>query len=397
LIIKHSYEDNALKDLNRTLSVVENMFRGSIDFKQNTFNVLYISSLIISPYVKYKGIRLLDRIKHICSIDPRKIICLIRTTAPSYFPGGRGKHNRTSMRKLQQKAVDYLRDKCYVIVYDPSKPVCAFLNHAKFVIYYHIYHDIHNTASAVYTIKYYGSTNFTSSGLAYIWDLKGRKIGNYEEYVVTRCTKSGLNKGDIFYLKEVEELIRYKSKLYTDPSFLINYLDMHLRYLKYILHDSQQAISGTPLGLLLKTYLKLSITYSQFLALLDEIPGKRITWKIQNQLFEILEPMDPFIIEMITPTITDETKDQHIKELELKEFEMIAQELELNDKELRENILEFIKIIKTTDELLRRDYLRYISNIKDYFDEKEKDFYIMIREYGSKHAEKLESLLRTYY
>ncbi|GEM_PF-1275451 len=388
MIIKHSYDDNALKDLNRVLSVIENKFRRCIYWRHDVFDILYVSSLIISPYIRYNGIRLLNRIKNICNEDPSKFICLIRTTAPSYFPGGRGKYNRTSMRILQQKAVDYLRDKCYVIVYDPSKPVCAFLNHAKFVIYYHIC----STEKTIYHMKYYGSTNFTVSGLAYIWDFKGRgKIGNYEEYVVTQHIKSGLNKNDIFYLKELRELIKYKSTLYTDPNYLRKYLTTHLRHLEYILHYSKQAISGTPLGLLLKTYLKLSITYSQSLALLDEIPGKRITRKIQDKLFEILEPMDPFVIEMITPTIMEETEDQHIEE-----FEIIARELELKDRELREKILEFIRVIETIYELLGREYLRHIPYIKDYFDDKEKDFYDIVKSYSYKYVEKIESLIRTY-
>ncbi len=351
--IKRPFDDKALKDLDQILSSIEIRFRDCIYKGHDVFDILYVSSLIISPYVKYNGIRLLDKIKSISNIEPRRIICLIRTTAPSYFPKKRGKGSRISMRTLQKKAIDYLRDKCYVIVYDPYQ---TFLNHAKFLIYYHIC----NSEKNIYRIKYYGSTNFTAKGLAYIWDLKGKgKIGNYEEYVVARHILRRLNKHDVFYLDEVKKLIKHKARLYTDLGYLSRFLYTHLHRIELILGNSRQIVSGTPLGLLFKTYLDLATVYSQSLALLDEIPGKKVTEEIQNDLFEILEPIDPFVIEMITPINVEKKISPRYYNVDsiIEEFEILARDLELKDKDLRNTILEFINVIENTRNLLQKRYL----------------------------------------
>jgi len=310
--------------------------------------------------------------------SPYNFICVIRTTAPSYFP----RTKRKNIWSLQKKAIDYLRDKCYVVVYDPNQ---TFLNHAKFLIYYHIC----LSEKIIYRRKFYGSTNFTATGLAYIWDLKGKgKIGNYEEYVITNHgAKLRLNKYDIFYLNEIKELIEHRAKLYTDQNYLKKFLTKHLNRLRFILKYSRKIVSSTPLGLLFRTYLNLVILYSQTYALLDEIPGKKLTEEIENNLVEIQEPMDPFEIEVIVPISVED------KDVGLEEFEALARDLNLKDKELRESIVEYIKLIQNTYKIIRDKYVSNINTINYYYDSKEKEFLQFIEEYGYSHIKSIRKLI----
>jgi len=84
--IKSHNSDNALRALWNMVSFIETRTRECIQMQHNATSILYISSLIISPYVEYNNERLLDKIRSLVSMSPSNFICLIRTTEPSYFP-----------------------------------------------------------------------------------------------------------------------------------------------------------------------------------------------------------------------------------------------------------------------------------------------------------------------
>lgn len=99
MFIKYPNSDNALRSLWNMITFVRDRFSNCVRQNHDAVAILYISSLIISPRVAYRGNQLLDEIHNLVNLSPRNFICLVRTTAPSKFPG------RT--KSLQEQAVDF--------------------------------------------------------------------------------------------------------------------------------------------------------------------------------------------------------------------------------------------------------------------------------------------------
>ncbi len=313
----------------------------------------------------HNGIRLLDEIHNIVNMSPRNFICLVRTTAPSYFRG--------NMRTLQRQAIDVLRDRCYTVIYDPRH---EFLNHAKFIVYY----QICRSENIIYHGKYYGSTNLTVVGLAY---KRGtRRIGNYEEYTITGLRpKFRLSNSDEFYLNEALELITHKALLYTNRNYLRKYLSDHLKYMEQVLQNSRRIASGTTLGELYSAYMDLVVAYNQTYALLDEVPGKKLTEEIEVKLMEVKLPINIFELEMIIPV--DE-----------KHSEILAKDLGLGYNELRKMIKEYIDNVKRAHKLIRSEYLSVLEEISNYFDSGEQKFIEFIKSNNEFHRNSLIKVIK---
>jgi len=363
MLIKYPTLDNALKSLQNIVSFIERKFNNCINQRHDFITIIYISSLIISPNVVYKGCRLLRRIHDLIRFSPKNIVCLIRTTAPSVFP--------KRMKLLQEQAIEFLKDKCYIVIYSPTK---EFLNHAKFFIYYHVCFS----EGVIYHGKYYGSTNLTIAGLAF--DRKSGH-GNYEEYNISNPrTKLNLNKGDIFHLSEVFNLIVHKASLYIDTDYLRKYTNDHLLYLNKILQESHEVVSGTTLGELYQTYISLLVTYNQTYAFLDEVPGKKLTRKLKEKLAEIKPPISPFELEVMIPI---DTEYAHL----------IAKMLTFQNATLRKEIKEYIDVLKEAHKIIKEKYLNILGNIEDYFDAKELDFLKFITHNSNYHKKIIKKLI----
>ena len=360
--IKYSNSDNALRSLWYIISFIEGRFNNCIGEKHNAITILHVSSLIITRRVSYNNVQLLDRIRDLISLSPRNFICLVRTTAPSYFHG--------NMKYLHNQAIDFLRDKCYVVLYDRKK---EFLNHAKFFIFYHVCFS----ERVIYHGKYYGSTNLTQTGLSY----NSSRVGNYEEYNVTNPRpKLNLSGADLFYLGEVLEQINHKENLYTDNNYLKSFLLEHLENINTILQRSTKIISGTTLGELYEAYINLLISYNQTYALLDEIPGKKLTEEIKRKLMEIKPVTNPFELEVMIP------KD-------IKNAELLAEDLRLKDTELKKVINEHIEIVREAYKLINEEYLSILESVSEYLDEKERIFLDFIKSSSNYHRESIEKAI----
>ena len=364
MFIKYPDSDNALRSLWNMIMFVRDMFSNCIHQQHDAVAILYVSSLIISPRVAYEGNQLLDEIHNLVNLSPRNFICLVRTTAPSNFPG--------RMKSLQEQAIDFLRDKCYIVVYDPKR---EFLNHAKFLIFYHVCFS----ERIIYHGKYYGSTNLTIAGLAY--RRSSRSVGNYEEFSTTNPRpKLNLNRGDIFYLNEILDLIVHKASLYTDPNYLRKYLTDHLMYVESILQHSRRIISGTTPGEPYETYVDLLITYNQTYALLDEIPGKKLTKELEKELTEIKPPMNPFELEIMIPTNVEQA-------------ELLAKDLGLQHTELRKMIKDYIDVVEKAYRLIKERYLTVLKEIRNYFDIKEHSLMEFIERNNTYHKKSLVKMI----
>jgi len=276
------------------------------------------------------------------------------------------------MRIFQKQAIDLIRDRCYTIVYHPG---CEFLNHAKFAVYYQICFS----ENIVHHGKYYGSTNLTVAGLAY---RRGtRNVGNYEEYMVAdprpkSISTRGLTRGDKFYLNEALELIIHKASLYTDPNYLRRYLLSHLTYMEQVLYHSRRVVSGTTLGELYCAYVDLMMIHNQSYALLDEVPGKKLTEKLEIKLMRIKPPINTFELEMLIPV-----NEKH--------GEMLAKDLGLGYESIYNLVKEYIDVVEKAYKLIKNGYLAVLGEIKNYFDSKEQKFVEFIESNNVYHKNSL--------
>ena len=351
MMIKQPDSDNALVKLWNVLRFLRNRLENCVRQDHNSISILYISSLIIAPNVSYRGIRLIDKIKNLVNTSPRNFICLIRTTTPKWFKG--------IMRRLQEQSVDYLRDRCYVVLFSRKH---EFMNHAKFLIFYHICYS----ERIVYYGKYYGSTNLTMAGLS---GRSGGSRGNYEEFNVTGPrTKFYLSSSDdARIIGEVRYLMVHKALLYTDIHYLRNYLYTHLRQLNNAINRGLNTLSGTTLGELYAINIDLMKVYNQVFSLIDEIPGKLLTNKLEKRLSNIKAPENPFELEMMIP-------------IDMENAELLAKMIDLEDKELRESIRKYIEILKNAYKIISEDYLAHLNQINEYLDDKERSFRDFLKE-----------------
>jgi len=377
LQIKYPESDNAIRNLWKAIDFVKNKFADCGWHADDTVAVLYISSLIISPAVAFKGNRLIDELRNLVSRSPKNTICVVRTTAPEYFNKNKSKNKREKikrdgslMEKLQKRSIDLLRAFCYVRVYDRKK---EFLNHAKFLIFYLAC----PSEGVIYRGKYYGSTNLTAAGLA----SPPKSKGNYEEFTFVGPDHRHLGRQDAFYLREIQDLITEKEHLYTKPDFLRSYLEGHKAWLEEVLGRAREVISGTTLGELYKAYVDLLLAHNQTYALLDELPGKMLTEELVDELASMGPPTDPFELEMMMPT-------------DLKVAELLAEWLGFSPTELKELVKEHVAIVENSRKLIEDRYTPELEKIYRYFDEKEHSFLQFVSEYGKDHIVALDKLLR---
>ncbi len=307
----------------------------------------------------------MNEIHNIISLSPKDFVCIIRTTDPSYFS------KLSSLKLLQKQTIDFLRDKCYVIVFGPHR---EFLNHAKFLIFYHVCFS----EKIIYHGKYYGSTNLTIAGLAF-----GKSSGNYEEFWKSGpISKLDFSKGDEFYLDEMLALINHKISLYSDDDYLKKYLSDHLNYMHFTLMRGKRVLRGTTIGELYETYVDLLIMYNKTFALLGEIPGKKLTEELKEELIEVKSPTNPLELEMMVP-------------VDAENAELLAEDIGLGRNNLRSQIRDYIAAMEQAFKLIKRGYLDIISlnEIKKHADEKEVEFIEFIKTNGTYHKRNLKKIL----
>jgi hypothetical protein len=360
--IKEPNSDNALESLMNEIDHAHDRLTNCISRNHDITAVLYFSSLVIMPDVVFNGRKLLDEISNTISVSPN-CICVVRTTTPTYFPG--------HMRTRHKRAVDFLRNKCYVILYSKKT---EFLNHAKFFIHYHVCQSEGN----VHYGHFYGSTNLTQIGLG-----NPRNKGNYEEFEAYHSIKYKLSWSDKEYLKEVLELIIHKASLYTNRRYLAGHILDHERQLENLLgsvHSSEENSDPT-LNEFYESYVNLMVEYSQTFAMLDEIPGKRITNRIIEKLTQKTRPPDPLELEMMY--------------IDPKYAESAAGDLGLSIESLMEAAERYKVAATDALTMLRNEYEPFIDKISDYFDEDEIKFSEFLKENNEKHVYSLRKIIES--
>jgi len=254
-----------------------------------------------------------------------------------------------------------------------------FLNHAKFLIYYHVCFS----ERVIHHGRYYGSTNLTTAGLAISRKLRR---GNYEEYtIMAPREKVALHRRyDGYYLKEVLSLISHKNKLYTNVKYLQQFLDDHVNILNSVLRNSRRVLHSTPIKDLFFTYLDMLLVHDLTYALLDEIPGKKLTNSLIEELEKVKPPINIFELEMLLPTSGIDEK-------------IITEELGLDAGILKDEISYFIHILEREVRICKI-YLSKVIKwerfvIHEYFDDIEQEYVNFLKENFREHEKKLRRLL----
>jgi len=358
--IKQPDSDSALESLMNEIDHANDKLTNCVSRNHDITAVLYLSSLIIMPDVVFNGRKLLQELSNMISVSPN-CICVVRTTTPTCFTG--------HMRTRHKQAVDFLRNKCYVILYSKNR---EFLNHAKFFIHYHVCQSEGN----VHYGHFFGSTNLTQVGLG-----NPRNRGNYEEFEASHNIKYKLSWSDKEYLKEVLELVVHKASLYTDRRYLAQHILDHEQQLEDVSGNapSSKENRDSTLGEFYESYVNLMAAYIQTFAMLDEIPGKKITNRIMDKLAQKTQPPDLLELEMmyVDPEYTESS----------------AKDLGLNIDSLREATEEYKVASRDALTILRNEYEPFIEKISDYLDEDEIKFSEFLNKNNEKHVHSLRRII----
>jgi hypothetical protein len=358
--IKEPNSNNALKSLYEQLELTREKLANCVVQNHDVTAVLYISSLIITPNVIFNGRKLLQEISNIVGLSPR-CICVVRTTTPNDFP--------PSMKHWQKKSIDFLRDKCYVVVYSKKR---EFLNHAKFFVHYQVCFS----ENIVHFGNFHGSTNLTTLGLG---NPQGR--GNYEQFMESNGIKYNLSKRDKSYLSEVLDLISHKALLYTNHKYLAQHVSDHQKALERLLRPESWNNFRFPQRELYEKYISTLAVYNQTFAFLDEVPGKKLTDEIIDKLGNLRPPTNPFEIEImfVYPEYA----------------EFIMEDLDLDEKTLKDLIEDNISAIKNAFELIKEIYQPAIERIEEFIDEKEAVFLEYLIKNNKTHVDDLERIIKS--
>lgn len=366
MIIKQPRSSIALKSLSQILEAMESEVEKCANSKHEFLTVLYVSSYIISTsgISSFRGATaLLDLVSRAINLSPKGFICVVRTSSPKIFP--------RNLRKLQQRAIDKLRSYCYIRLYEPTE----FVNHAKFIIGYHFCFS----EKVFYHGRYYGSTNLTCSGLAYL----PRNLGNYEEFAFSRIRAELLQKlrgarGHEYYMREIRSILGSKYNLYTDKQSLKKYLDDRIQDLQGLLSRIEGVVKGTTRAQLFQAYAESLALYLHTLAFVDDLPGRRLTSEILSEVERRgVQAPDPLEVEAML-TDSEEVANE------------LADLLNLTEEKLRSETLSYVSACKYVLEVLRQRYRA--EEVSRYYDEVEKRFIEFLRENGRAHLEALEKI-----
>jgi hypothetical protein len=362
--IKHPESDNARRAISRILSEAKCHINEASP-ENSPLTLIYASSYIITTASSL--------VTELTSIAERGAICIVRTMTPSAFGG--------PIERLQREAVDELRRNCYVALHGGKGQEITlynFINHAKFLLYYHLCSD-----GYIYHQRFYGSTNFTVRGLG-----RSGQYGNYEEFYCSILKKKPkLTSGDMYFIKGAIDILEHKSKLYTDPQYLQQYTSAHLQKMREKLWSIRSKALGTTLGELFQLYVESSLLYFSSLAFLEDIPGKGITLGILKELHRPESLLDIFELEVLAPVGEEEAEN-------------MAGILGLEKEDIRKRIEELTNSIEFCYDIIEG---RYIYNIKkiheakglsEIFDSIEQEFAEHLVGYGKFHLKNLSELMK---
>jgi hypothetical protein len=132
---------------------------------------------------------------------------------------------------------------------------------------------------------------------------------------------------------------------------------------------------------LYEKYISTLAVYNQTFAFLDEVPGKKLTDEIIDKLGNLRPPTNPFEIEImfVYPEYA----------------EFIMEDLDLDEKTLKDLIEDNISAIKNAFELIKEIYQPAIERIEEFIDEKEAVFLEYLIKNNKTHVDDLERIIKS--
>jgi hypothetical protein len=273
------------------------------------------------------------------------------------------------MKTQQGSAVNFLRGISYLILYDPHS---TFLNHAKFMLCYHVCFS----ERIAYHGKYFGSTNITMAGLSH----QPGKVGNYEEFQYRGYRpRRSLSRSDLGYLDEVLTLTQHASSLYSSEAYLRRCVNTHIDLLETSISRAQNTLQGTTLGELFRRYVELEMAFSQTISWLDELPGRSLTEELMEKILGRHEAPNPFELEMLA------CDDQSA--------ESVAATLGFTDSTMRKAVSEWIRLDMSALDDIKSSYIPRIGEIGQFKDSSESSFTELLEKSRRKHEEYLPRVI----
>jgi len=446
MFIKQPSNDNALKSVNQLMDEIVNRIQicagGGQGQAHNFLSLLYMSSYVMSKTaIRRAGIS--NALQNIMrSNAASNVICVVRVPAPAIFHNG--------MTRLLEDAINELKYLgCYVKTFDIKTNVqgtsttssidIGFINHAKFIIFYHFCFS----ENVYYHAKYYGSTNFTIPGLATY--TSGMRLGNYEEFYVSQLElnhlqniilrRGAINRVNrrrlyrakreirtiLFYVNEIYDIIRNRNNLYyvvPDPSLRPEeYIRSHIQLLDNLIKMLKQQLSRSNVMMdgggelqddklieLYTAYIGSQVLFLTILSFIYDLPGAQLTKRIIDSIFEELhrqglkpiEVPDPALLEMLVVDVSHDakSKEQGKKDIVKDITEIIRGVLSLEPKDLGDIASRYLKICEKALEKLQSGYLANYDRdtITRYYDEAEKKFVEFLKINGKNHIDKLYNL-----
>ena len=360
--IKNPRDDGPLRSLSDLLQTIQANTEKCHIRGHDFITIIYISSFVFSDILKINGERLSEKLRGMSNKYGANVVCLIRAASS----------NTLRYFKWHKKFLDEVRGSCYVIEYSKDR---EFLNHAKFLIWIHVC----LTEDVIYSGKLYGSTNFTQAGMS--TNSKGQ--GNYEEYYYDRYPRIyTLNRiiprqasNLYFYIDVCRELLEHKVSLYTDVNYIRQMLKAHLDNLREVIKRTQDVLKGTTVLDLYTAYVDSLYIYMATLALLDQLPGKKLTTQLVGQLIKLRRPPIPLLLETLLYSDkieTDVIATVYSREYLIRELHALMRILIVAE----EKIMYYQKKLESYEHLS--------SFIKEYADRTEIRLYERINEFTKK-------------
>jgi nucleoid DNA-binding protein len=370
MIIKKPCDDRALKEFLKLVNRSVNQGTNCKLMNHDAFTLIYVSTHVISRVGITKNVPGYNSLKEVIekasNSYPERFICVLRTNSPIVFG---------NIKRLHEDGINLLRQYCYIKTYNGN----SLLNHAKFLFSYHFCFS----EGVVYHGRYYGSTNFTGAGLF------GR---NYEEFYASDLRPLPPNsKSCGYYVLDAYNIIVEKIDLLS-PDKLKQYINKHLHGFKKALNALAWITSHTTLVELCNAFIELQRLYLEVLSFIYDLPGKKITSLIIDQIVSTMRDRwginIPNTSELEMLEGTDEKTIREIMEL-----------LELNEEKIREVIKKYLKAIREAVEFTLEIFKQkhYPEHVGEYFDEIEEIFVNKVRKYGEHHKRLLEKAIETIY
>ena len=298
MLIKHPSSDSPRRALGGLIKKVEE----HVDFckrhvygNDECFSLLYLSTYTVTMAASLPGVgSFVEAIARLADREPERVVCVFRAPTFLLFRG--------RMYQLQKAALSVIRkSRCHLVLYDGKND--GLVNHAKFAVVFNV-----QRGREVCVYKYFGSTNFTASGIG--GGIRGEgvgSVGNYEVYDIERHIIGGLVGGpwagfsEGRLLAEIRDALDHLLRMYADNAYRRELVSRHISVLESLVGRPRDYDYLYSLGELYLLLIEANLSLIRTLSFISSLPGwTRFSHYIEDALGEI-ELIPPHELEMMVP------------------------------------------------------------------------------------------------